>query len=46
MVRREKDRWPEQDHRRRAWFDVREAGKEVGESKLRRLIKGVEKLAA
>jgi 8-oxo-dGTP pyrophosphatase MutT (NUDIX family) len=46
MVRREKDRWPEQDQRRRAWFDVREAGKEVGESKLRRLIKGVEKLAA
>jgi 8-oxo-dGTP pyrophosphatase MutT (NUDIX family) len=46
MVRREKDHWPEQDQRRRLWFDVREAGKEVGEPELRRLIQGVERLAA
>jgi len=46
LVRREKDHWPEQDQRRRAWFEVREAVKEVGESELRTLIKGVELVSA
>ena len=46
QVRQERNRWPEQNQRRRAWFDVREAAKEVGESDLRTLIKGVEHLGA
>jgi 8-oxo-dGTP pyrophosphatase MutT (NUDIX family) len=46
LVRRERDRWPEQDQRKRAWFDVGEAVKEIGESELRTLIKGVEHLKA
>ncbi len=45
QVRRERDHWPERHQRRRAWFDVREAVKEVGEPELRTLIKGVERLA-
>jgi len=45
-VRQELDRWPEQRERRRAWFDVRQAVKEVGERELRKLILGVERLAA
>jgi 8-oxo-dGTP pyrophosphatase MutT (NUDIX family) len=46
LVRRERDRWPEQDQRRRAWFDVREAAREVGELELQTLIEGIEGLAA
>jgi uncharacterized protein len=46
LVRRESDNWPEQDQRKRAWFDVHEAANEVGEPELRTLIKGVEHLAA
>ena len=46
LVRRESDNWPEQDQRRRAWFDVHQAANEVGEPELRTLIKGVEDLAA
>ena len=46
VVRQERNHWPEQGQRRRAWFDVREAVKEVGESGLRTLIKGVEHLRA
>jgi 8-oxo-dGTP pyrophosphatase MutT (NUDIX family) len=41
-VRRERSHWREQDQRRRAWFEVREAVKQVRESKLRTLIKGLE----
>jgi len=41
-VRRERDHWREQDQRRRAWFGVREAVRQVRESKLRTLIKGLE----
>ena len=44
LVHRQRNRWPEQGQRKRAWFDVREAVKEVGESGLRALIKGVEHL--
>ncbi len=40
-VRRESDHWPEQDQRRRAWFDVHEAVEKVRESELRALIKGL-----
>ena len=46
LVRRERNHWPEQDQRKRAWFDVGEAVKEIGESELRALIKGVEQLRA
>ena len=46
LVRRQELHWPEQDQRRRAWFDVREAAREVGELELQTLIKGVERLAA
>ena len=46
LVRQERNRWPEQGQRKRAWFDVREAVKEVGESELRALIKGIEHLPA
>jgi 8-oxo-dGTP pyrophosphatase MutT (NUDIX family) len=45
LVRRERNRWPEQRERRRAWFDVRKAVEEVGERELRKLIKGVEHLS-
>jgi 8-oxo-dGTP pyrophosphatase MutT (NUDIX family) len=41
-VRHERDRWPEQDQRRRAWFDVRKAAKEVRESGLQTLMKRLE----
>jgi 8-oxo-dGTP pyrophosphatase MutT (NUDIX family) len=44
LVLRERDRWPEQNQRRRAWFDIHEAAKEVAESELRTLIRGVEHL--
>jgi 8-oxo-dGTP pyrophosphatase MutT (NUDIX family) len=45
VVRRQNSRWPEQRERRRAWFDVRKAVAEVGEPKLRKLIRGVERLS-
>jgi len=45
LVRREENHWPEQDQRRRAWFDVGAAAREVGELELRTLIKGVEHLS-
>jgi len=41
-VRRERNRWRERGQRKRAWFDLREAVKQVRESKLRTLIKGIE----
>ena len=40
-VRRERRRWPERDERRRAWFPVHKAAKEVSEPELRTLIRGV-----
>src|SRR5262249_21591095 len=40
-VLRERDHWPEEAQRQRAWFDVREAIKMVREPRLRRLIKGL-----
>jgi 8-oxo-dGTP pyrophosphatase MutT (NUDIX family) len=43
FVRREMNHWPEQEQRRRAWFDVRDAITEVAESELRTLIKGVQR---
>jgi 8-oxo-dGTP pyrophosphatase MutT (NUDIX family) len=46
MVRRELKHWVERSERRRAWFDVREAAKHVGEAGLRALIRDVEYLAA
>jgi 8-oxo-dGTP pyrophosphatase MutT (NUDIX family) len=43
LVRREMNQWPEQEQRRRAGFDVREAVKEVAEAELRTLIKRVQR---
>jgi 8-oxo-dGTP pyrophosphatase MutT (NUDIX family) len=40
-VRRERRRWPERDERRRAWFPLHKAAKEVSEPELRTLIRGV-----
>jgi 8-oxo-dGTP pyrophosphatase MutT (NUDIX family) len=40
-VHRERRRWPERDERRRAWFPVHKAAKEVSEPELRTLIRGV-----
>jgi 8-oxo-dGTP pyrophosphatase MutT (NUDIX family) len=40
-VSRERRRWPERDERRRAWFPVHKAAKEVSEPELRTLIRGV-----
>jgi 8-oxo-dGTP pyrophosphatase MutT (NUDIX family) len=40
-VRRQRRRWPERDERRRAWFPVHKAAKEVSEPELRTLIRGV-----
>ena len=40
-VRRERRRWPERDERRRAWFPVHKAAKEVSEPELRTLIRAV-----
>jgi 8-oxo-dGTP pyrophosphatase MutT (NUDIX family) len=45
-VRRERNRWPEQHQRKRAWFDVPDAIKKVGESKLRTLIKEIGRISA
>ena len=45
-VRRERNDWKERNQRRRAWFDLRAAIKEVEEPALRTLIKGVEAIAA
>jgi 8-oxo-dGTP pyrophosphatase MutT (NUDIX family) len=40
-VRRERRNWRERDQRRRAWFHVHEAAREVGEPELRTLIRGI-----
>ena len=40
-VSRERRRWPERHERRRAWFPVHKAAKEVSEPELRTLIRGV-----
>ena len=40
-VRRERRSWPERDERRRAWFPLHKAAKEVSEPELRTLIRGV-----
>jgi 8-oxo-dGTP pyrophosphatase MutT (NUDIX family) len=40
-VRTERRRWPERHQRRRAWFPVHKAAKEVSEPGLRTLIKAV-----
>ena len=40
-VRRERRSWPERDERRRAWFPVHKAAKEVSEPELRTLIRRV-----
>jgi 8-oxo-dGTP pyrophosphatase MutT (NUDIX family) len=45
-VRRERKTWPEQDQRRRAWFAVRQAAREVREPELRTLIRGLGQRAA
>ena len=46
QVHRERDHWREQDQRRRAWFEVSAAVKEVRETELQALIKGLEHLKA
>jgi len=40
-VRRERRRWPERDERRRAWFPVHKAAKEVREPGVRTLIREI-----
>jgi 8-oxo-dGTP pyrophosphatase MutT (NUDIX family) len=40
-VRRERRRWPEREERRRAWFPVHKAAKEVREPGLRTLIREI-----
>jgi 8-oxo-dGTP pyrophosphatase MutT (NUDIX family) len=40
-VHRERRSWPERDERRRAWFPLHKAAKEVSEPELRTLIRGV-----
>ena len=40
-VRQQADHWPEQQQRRRAWFDLHEAVDKVREPELRALIKGL-----
>jgi 8-oxo-dGTP pyrophosphatase MutT (NUDIX family) len=45
-VRQERSDWKERGQRRRAWFDVGAAIKEIKEPALRILIKGVEGIAA
>jgi 8-oxo-dGTP pyrophosphatase MutT (NUDIX family) len=45
-VRRQRNDWKERGQRRRAWFDLRAAIKQVEEPALRTLIKGVAGIAA
>ena len=45
-VRQERNHWKERGLRRRAWFDIGAAIKEIEEPALRTLIKGVQAIAA
>jgi uncharacterized protein len=42
-VSRQKNSWPEQDQRQRAWFTIAEAARRVAEPELRALIRSIAK---
>ena len=43
-VNKQKNHWPEQEQRRRAWFSVEVAARRVAEPELRALIRSISKL--
>jgi 8-oxo-dGTP pyrophosphatase MutT (NUDIX family) len=44
-ARVERNRWPERDQRKRAWFSVEAAARRVAEPELRKLIRSIAKFA-